>query len=397
MWRFGNNPRRLLGASAVSSTGDGLLLTALPLLALANNGKAIAATSVFAAGRFPWIFALVFGSMADRVDARKVMIGADVVRGAMLAILGIYLLLGDRQIPIWALLAISVVMSIGSIFFFAGTQRAIPLLVESKDLEEVNGTLESVRTAGEMFVGPVLGAQFLTAGKFPIIGDAISFLGSAAVLSGLDPMPADPSELNLGQEISAGFNWFIRSRIIRTLAGVSTIAALFSGGVLATEAVLIKTTLRQSNTWFGIFTVVLAVGSIVGGMIAPRVVKALGVNSLVLPMLGTGLAYLGCTGSRSVPVIYSVMFLQQLVLMIGIVASLSVRQRAIPTDIRGRVITLTRSLSFGSQVLGALVGGWLADRHGTDSVFLVAGLVISVTAIASARTFRRMLTAAALT
>jgi MFS family permease len=391
MWRLGTNPRRLLGSAAVSSVGDGLLITGLPLLALATNGRPLAVAAVFAAGRVPWMFALVFGSIADRRDARQVMVWADLLRGGILSTVGAYIVVSDRPIPLWALLGLALVMSIGSIFFFAGTQRAIPAVVESHHLEEANGTMGSVTTAGEQFIGPILGAQFLTNGKFPIIGDAISFVGSAAVLSRLDPIPPHASETNLVEDIVAGFNWFRRSPLILALTGLNTVAAMFSGGVLATEAVLVRTTLKQSTGWFGVFTAVLAAGSIVGGFLAPRAIKVLGHNAFGLAILGTALAYLACFGSRSIPFVYFVMFLQQVSLMVGVVSSISIRQRAIPPALRGRVITLTRSMAYGSQVLGALVGGWLAEKSGTDAVFLVAGLVITLGTLVSARTLRRLI------
>jgi MFS family permease len=385
MWNLGRRYQQFLLATGVSALGDGLLVTGLPLLARESSTSPIVVASVFAAGRLPWAFGLILGAIADRTDARRLLVLTDLVRGVILGGVGAWLLLTDRPIPIAALLVLAAVLSTGAILFFAGAQRAVPTLVEPSQLNQANGLLSTVTTAGEQFVGPPTGALFLTGGTIPVIGDAISFVGSAAVLSKLGPIPPSPISGTVRSNTRAGWDWFVGSPLVRKITFLNTIVAFLTGGVLATEVVLVRDTLKLSNIWFGVFTAVLAAGAMLGSSIAPRVIQLLGRRTFCTALFGVGVSYLACTGSRSWILVFTGMFFQQLFTMIGVVDSVTARQRAIPSAIIGRVITLSRSFAFGSQIFGSLLGGWITQRFGTDEMFIFAGVLICLLSLANAR------------
>jgi MFS family permease len=395
MWRLGKKYQRFLAATAVSSLGDGLLVTGLPLLTRSITDRPLLVTAVFAAGRLPWMAGLFFGSIADRRDARSVLVFADLGRALILGVLAAIFIVGGGKVPIAILLIMAIFLSVGAILFFAASQRVLPSIVASEDLEKANGALTSVQTTGEMFVGPQLGAAFLTGGKFPIIGDAVSFALSGFALVGLGPIPPTPSTSTLREDVRSGWAWFQQSAMVRSLTAAITFGTCLSGAVLSTEVILIQDTLKMSKWWFGFFTIVMAAGSVVGSSIAARVVRVLGNSTFVASMAGVGLAYMACTGSRSPVVVFSAMFFQQMLVMITVVATVSIRQRAIPPDLRGRVISLSRTFTYGSQVVGALVGGWIVEHAssravGTDILFFGAGALTFVAALVVARPLRRL-------
>ena len=76
--------RRSLGMSfrkvwlsvAISSSGDGMFLTAFPLLALTVTTNPLLIAGVTVASRLPWLFfSMVSGAIADRMDRRSLMVG----------------------------------------------------------------------------------------------------------------------------------------------------------------------------------------------------------------------------------------------------------------------------------------------------------------------------------
>jgi MFS family permease len=385
MRNLGRRYQQFLVATGVSALGDGLLVTGLPLLARESSTKPLVIASVFAAGRIPWAFGLLLGAVADRTDARHLLVRADLGRGAILAAIGAWLLLTDRPVPVVALLILSAILSTGSILFFAGAQRAVPTLVKADQLEQANGLASTVTTAGEQFIGPPLGAVFLTGGTIPVVGDAISFVASAAVLSKLDPIPPGPITGTVRQNTRAGWAWFVGSPILRMITFVNTAIAFLTGGILATEVVLVQDTLGLSKIWFGWFTAVLAAGAMAGSALASRVIQFVGYSTFGASSLGVAISYLACIGSRSWPVVFVAMFFQQMFTMIGVVDSITARQRAIPPEFRGRVFGLSRSFAFGSQIFGSILGGWITQRYGTDTMFAVAGLVIVAVTMATTR------------
>jgi predicted MFS family arabinose efflux permease len=391
MRNLGRRYQQFLLATGVSALGDGLLVTGLPLLARDLSESPLVVAAVFAAGRAPWAFGLLLGAVADRTDARQLLIRTDLARGVILGLVGAWLLFADQPIPLVALLVLSVVLSTGAILFFAGAQRALPTLVEPSQLDQANGLLSTVTTAGEQFVGPPLGAVFLAGGTIPVIGDAISFVGSAAVLSKLDSLPPAPVTGTVRANARTGWDWFVRSPLVRQITFLNTVVAFLTGGVLATEVTLIRDTLKMSNLWVGVYTAVMAAGAMLGSSIAPRVIKVVGRPTFSTALLGVSLSYFACMGSRSWIVVFTGIFFQQMFTMIGVVDSVTARQRAIPPEYRGRVLSLTRSFAFGSQMFGALLGGWIAKRFGTDTLFGFAGILIFVTVLATTRRLQMLL------
>jgi predicted MFS family arabinose efflux permease len=397
MYREANPYRRFLAASAVSAVGDGLLVTGLPLLARHATSSPFLIAVVFAAGRVPWIGALWFGAAADRRDARKVMVTADLVRGFLLSALGISLITHDRIIPITPIILLSGLLAVGQILFFGASQRAVPALVSTQgfvgtqSLEQANSSFATLTTAGEQFIGPQLGAVFLTGGVVPVLGDALSFIGSAALLRTLPPIPPVPTTTSLAADVLEGWRWFVSSRLVRLITVMMTLTTAISAGALATEVILVQDTLGKPGWWFGFFTAVLAAGAMLGSWAAPRIIQRFGPATTSVAILATGLAYLFVAGQRSIPIVFGAMFVQQAATMVSLVATVTIRQRVIPDHLRGRVITLSRSFAHGSQIIGALSGGWIAEHHGTDPLFVVLGCATIIVAMATTRPLQREL------
>lgn len=97
--RLGAPFRAVWLSAAISSTGDGMFLTAFPLLAASLTRDALAIAGVTVASRLPWLlFSLLTGAVADRFDRRRLMVGADVARCAVVAILAAVVLAGDARL-----------------------------------------------------------------------------------------------------------------------------------------------------------------------------------------------------------------------------------------------------------------------------------------------------------
>ena len=79
--------RVLLGAAAVSIVGDGVLITAAPLMAAALTRDPFQVGLVAAAGYAAWILiGLPAGALVDRWNRRTVMVAADLLRALILAL-----------------------------------------------------------------------------------------------------------------------------------------------------------------------------------------------------------------------------------------------------------------------------------------------------------------------
>jgi predicted MFS family arabinose efflux permease len=391
-WLLSANEKRFLSATGISALGDGLLVTAIPLLARsAATNRPFLVAAVFAAGRVPGIAGLAIGAFADRYDARKVMIATDIARAVWLMAVMSWFVTADYTLPIWALTITAVGLSVGQILFFAASQRAIPHIASPETLEQTNGAIQAVTYFGEQFAGPQIGVLVLTGGVVPLLGDAASFVGSALFLRRLPAIVASPRTTTLRTEIADGWNWFRQNELVRFVTEIVTAISFITTGIVATEIVLIRDTLQLPVWVFGAFTVVLAGGAIVGSLLAPMAIERLGPATTPAAILITGISYLACIGSRSPIVVFVAITIQQVVTLAAIIHTVTIRQRAIPPNLRGRVMGLSRSFIFGSATLGALSGGWIAENYGTDRLFAAAGLAAAVLGLVTSRKLRRLL------
>src|SRR2546430_5420322 len=129
---------RLLWTGMTASLfGDGIFLVALAwqVYQISNSPAALAMVGV--AATVPMVaFLLVGGVVSDRLDRRRVMISADVVRGAALAALGALSLSG--RIQLWHIVVVAAVYGAANAFFGPAFDAIVPDLVASELLAEAN-------------------------------------------------------------------------------------------------------------------------------------------------------------------------------------------------------------------------------------------------------------------
>jgi MFS family permease len=179
------NFRHLWSGQAVSEIGDWLnniavLALALELAGPAHQGRAIA---VYAMARHVplFLFGPIAGVVVDRMDRRRVMIAADVLR----AVLAIGFLLAQKFSSLPAIYAVGASLFAVSAFFNAAKRATIPVIVT--DMDELLGanSLSASTTAATIAVGSALGGLVATfvSRDLVFILNAATFLVSAWMIS----------------------------------------------------------------------------------------------------------------------------------------------------------------------------------------------------------------------
>src|ERR1022692_4882517 len=148
---------RLWWASAVSTTADGVLVAALPLLAVTITRNPLMISLVTAAEFLPWLLlSLPAGVLVDRHDRATLMWRAQVLQGSVLAVLA---LVHWTDIAVLAVAAFG--LGVGEVVFSNASQSVLPQLVRAEQLPEANGNQYAVQTIGQEFAGPPLGSLLL--------------------------------------------------------------------------------------------------------------------------------------------------------------------------------------------------------------------------------------------
>ncbi len=379
--RLGPDFARVWGAAAVSNIGDGVRITALPLLAAAVTRDPIAVSGILLASNLPWLlFSLPAGAIVDRLDRRGLITAVSTMRALVMALLCGLVFFGEAGLP--ALYAVAFLQGVGEVFSDNAVFALVPGVVPKQRLEDANGRLEAIVVATNQFAGPALGGLlFAQAAGLPFLVDAGSFLLAASLIFGIKKRP--PRQVREGEnrtiraDISEGVRW-LRAR--PSLRNLSYIAALTNVALNATFAIFVLFALEElelSSFGFGILLSIEAVGALAGSLLAGRVRARAGIPLSLAAALGVaGLANLTISATGFVPLVATMMIAVAFAGGVWNVLTNSLRQAVTPDRLLGRVQSAHRLLAWGAIPFGTLLGGAAGSVFGLRAPFLIAAIML---------------------
>ena len=384
--KLGPDYWRLWWANAISSTGDGAFAAALPLLAVTITRDPRLVAAVTAATYLPWmVLSLPAGALVDRYDRATLMWRAQTVQAAVVAAVAILIVLRIADIAV--LSAAGLLLGCAEVVFSNAAQSVLPALVPPELLAKANGSQQVSLTVGESFLGPPAGSLlFAAAAALPFGLDAVSFAGSAALLVRLPRIGLSGTEISgtgrrpaMRTQIAEGLRWLARHRLLRVVAillGVYNFANQMGQAILV---LLATQTLHLGTRGYGFLLAATAVGSVVGGLVAPSLTRRLG----MLPSLITGGAinaavFVGIGLAPDPAVAAAMLAGQGFAVTMWNVVTVSLRQQIIPPALLGRVNSVYRMLGWGLMPVGALAGGFVAHAAGLRAPYVVAGILCAL-------------------
>lgn len=371
-WRF-------WAAAALSNLGDGIRLTALPLLALTLTDNALAISAVTAVIGLPWLIVGPLGGViVDRFDRRRLMIWGQLIRGVAVAILAIWIAVATP--PLALIYAVTFIVGAGEVIVDTSSQAAIPHLAPSGPggLELANGRLVAAQTLLDQVVGaPVGAALFIAATALPFAVDTASFLVSALLLSlvrtPLQPERSTPRS-SIRAELAEGFRVVWTTPLLRGLAvGVGLTNAVLSS-TFAVLVIFVIEELDGTETSYGIMLGVAAVGGFLGALASSRIVKRIGRRTTIVAttvIVGTTSATMALV--PNIVMLGVLFFVAMSSVVVFNVAGQSLRQAASPPELLGRVVASFRVIGLAGAPVGALLGGALVTTVGIRPMYALAG------------------------
>ncbi|WP_410580958.1 MFS transporter [Amycolatopsis sp. lyj-108] len=364
--------RRLWWATGIDSLGNGVFTAALPLLAVTVTRDPREVALVSAATYLPWLLlSLIAGSVVDRVDLTTLMWRTQALQALIVGVLTALVVAGAITVPVLVLLA----FALGScdVFYDNAAQTTLPDLVPEDLLHQANGRQQVAMTVGRQFLGPPLGSLFFAlALALPFAVDAASFVVAATLLARLPGRRGHAKSA----KVLDGLRWLRKHRLFRTLAlllGINTFCGQLGN---ATLVLFVTDVLHLGAGVFGLLLAGAALGGIAGGLVIARLVAWLGdLRALLVSLVVNAVVFVGMGFSPNVAVLGGLLAVSGFVTTIWNVVTVSVRQRAVPASLLGRVNSVYRLLGWGLMPLGALAGGLLAHRFGLRVPYPVAGVV----------------------
>jgi MFS family permease len=283
----------LQSGQVLSTFGSGISTIAYPLLVLAMTGSAAKAGYVGAAQFTPLLlFNLPAGVVADRIDRRRLMIGADVVGAVSLAILGALLL--THTATYWVVIVVAFVDSTAAVFFRAGMSGAFRSVVPLAQLPDAASVAQARAAAVRLGAPPVGGALFAVGRAIPFLVDAVSYAFSTASLLFMRTRFQEErkrDEAPLRAQLAEGLSFlshvpFLRTTMLMIAASnLSTTAVQLAVIVLAKQAGL-------SSTVIGLFVALVGATTLLGSLASPLLRRFFPLRTIVLSEFWAALAYL---------------------------------------------------------------------------------------------------------
>lgn len=383
----------LLGASAVSGVGDGLVAVAFPLLVATISRDPRVVTGVVVAQRLPWVLlSLHGGALVDRTSLRRLLPSLEVARGMALVMLAALVAAGDLEL--WIVYLVAFVIGTGDTVVASGLHAAVPAMVPDHLLDKANGRISITQVSGDNFVGPAFGGMlFALAAWAPFAVDGVSFILAALLMFMVLPGRTLQSTVNesLTSDVREGLRWFRSSEPLRLLAMVIGCFALLQAGVFALLVLLATGQLGLTDTQFGLFLTLGAIGNIAGAMMVSRLATHRVALIVVYSGAVAGVCYIAMGATGSVLVAGAAFLVEGIALAVANVVTVSLRQRLIPRQMLGRVGAAFRMCLYGMAPLGALAAGVLANATSVGTAIWVAGLLQLLVVLLAARPLTRVL------
>jgi MFS family permease len=391
---------RMLSATGISKFGDGLILVGLPLYtASLTHGSVTAVASMAFVVRLPWLLlALPAGAHADRRPFRRTMVISDVARFVLVGALALVIALHLATLPI--LFLIGFALGAFDTTFCAAAANGLPAVVDDDELPRANGRMCAVESAGEQVVGPAAAGLLYSFGAaVPFVGDALSFLASAALLrklpKGEAPIVADTYDgagTTLRSDMRDGVRHFAHNRVVRVLTLLVATWSFAQSAVYAVQVLYVVKVLGLPPRMFGILLATTAIFNVVGGLLAERVWNALGtMRLLVFTGVAITLAFVVAARTSSPWVAAMCFAVEALATPAAIVATGTLRTRAVPAEMRGKVMNISRTMVIAAAAFGALAAGPIARSFGLRAPMYVGAGIFFAALVVAIRPLRSVL------
>jgi MFS family permease len=373
----------LLG-QGISSFGDAITNTALPILVLALTGSGLAMGIVGVLSTLPdLVLGLPAGAYADRWDRRRMMFVADLGRAVLTAMIPISVWLGGPTLAL--ILLVTFPMNALRVLWLAAFTAAVPGLVGRGQIARANAVFEAFFNIG-WIVGPAIAGLLAVAiGPGPTIAiDAITFAVSAATLL-LVRRPLKPEArtepTHLLADIREGIAYVAGQPTLRAvIAFWATSPVIFAG---LTSGLIFYVTVDRGlgADVVGLVLSAFAVGSLGGSLVAARMAfRAVG-RVMLVGSLGMGVSLVVIALDVPVVVVAAAAFGAGILNANVLVSYLTLRTQLSPDALLGRVGATARTVSVGLMPIGALVAGALLDAIGGTATMTLMGAATIVAAL----------------
>jgi MFS family permease len=376
--------RLYFAGQVVSASGTFLQQTAIGWLVLRLTGSASSLGLVLAAGGLPSLLLGPWGgSIADRVDLRKLLMVTQTIFGVLAGLL--WVLAAEGSAGVGVIVAINVIGGFVQIVDSPARQAFVSQLVAPGDLASAV-SLNGVVMNSARVVGPALaGVLIVTVGTTPCFAvNAVSYLAVVGALFLVHPLRQAPGRSHRkGGGVRDGLR-YARSRQQLWLPLVMMgLVGLLAFNFAVVLPVLAKKTFHGSGGTYGLLSTMLSLGSIVGSL-GVGLIHHPRRPYLVATSAAFGVSLTATALASSVPLACAALVLTGAAGFSFVTLCSTTLQLHSSAAYRGRVMALWVFVYLGTTPIGSILSGWIISAGGPRLALLVgAGSCLVAAGIAA--------------
>lgn len=329
-----------------------------------------------------FLFSLIGGVIADRVERRKILLGSQYMQMFSAGLLTI--LVATGTVHVWHILCLSFISGFAQAFGGPAYQALIPTLVEKEDMPNAIA-LNSIQFNVAVMVGPALAGQALAKlGEKWCFGlNAISFLAPIISLSLIHArfLPIKTTESIL-TSLKQGIQFARKQNSMEALIVLAFCMTGLSMPMRTYIPVFVKDIFHRGPETYGNLLALMGLGSIFGSLTiasAGNVRRKGRVALTALMCLGAGIS--GFALSKSLPLSQVCLVLVGASMMAVFATVNSLVQLITTNEMRGRVMSVYNFAFRGGMPMGNLLTGWLVPIFTAPIVLGVNGVLLIALAI----------------
>ena len=395
----------LWAAETVSGFGTYITTIALQVLVVLTLGGTATDVGLLNASRWmPYLLlGLVVGAVVERRRRKPILISTDLGRGILLGLIPLFYWLGWLSLPV--LFAFVAVFGLFTLLNDASSMSFVPRLVPPEGLLAANARLDQsasvAQTSGPLLAG---GLVSLIGAPLAVVVDAASYLFSALAVWRI-PVHEPPStprteRLHLRRDIADGLRWIYRHPVLRWQVIANHIWFLFNSMLITIYVPFVLLSLGLTPLELGITLASAGMFGLIGALIAARAGRRFGAGPTVIlgyaimPLAWACIALtpMNLGGYTGITVIVLAIGQGIYGFCLGLqnANEMAYRQAITPDALQSRTNITIRSFNRAMIVVGAPVGGILADSIGYRPTFWIGiGGFVVVAVLLALSPFRR--------
>ena len=323
----------------------------------------------------PLLFGLYAGALSDRLDRQKLVITVDLIRAMVLAVLAAVILTDTVSIAL--VLGALFALATAEVFADTTSQTLLPMLVDRDDLAVGNARMQAGFVTVNQLAGPPLGAALFAVGMaLPFVAQAILIAAGAVLVSRIVlPRATVQAERtsHIRHDIVEGIRWVRHHPAVRTLVLTIFIFNITFGAAWSVLVLYATQRLGLGEIGFGLLTTVMAAGGLLGTLSYGWITRRLSLGNIMrVGLIIETFTHLGLAITTVPAVAMAIFFVFGLHAFVWGTTSITVRQRAVPTLLQGRVGSVNAVGTYGGLVVGSALGGVMARQFGITAPFWFA-------------------------